>query len=64
MSGDLVDLGVEYGVIKKSGNSYSFGEIKLGTGREVAKKSLQDDKKLMAEIRKTILAAAKKKEAE
>lgn len=64
LAGDLVDLGVEYEVIKKSGNSYSFGETKLGTGREVAKKALQDDKKLMAEIRKNILAAAKAKEAE
>lgn len=64
LAGDLVDLGVEYEVIKKNGNSYSFGEIKLGTGREVAKKALQDDKKLMAEIRKAVLAAAKTKEAE
>jgi recombination protein RecA len=64
LAGDLVDLGVEYEVIKKNGNSYSYGEVKLGTGRETAKKALQDDKKLMAEIRKNILAAAKIKEAE
>ncbi len=64
LAGDLVDLGVEYEVIKKSGNSYSFGEVKLGTGRETAKKALQDDKKLMTEIRKAILVAAKAKEAE
>lgn len=64
LAGDLVDLGVEYEVIKKNGNSYSFGEVKLGTGRETAKKALNDDKKLMAEIRKVILAAAKAKEAE
>lgn len=64
LAGDLVDLGVEYEVIKKSGNSYSFGEVKLGTGRETAKKALQDDKKLMTEIRKAILVAAKTKEAE
>ncbi len=64
VAGDLVDLGTEYGVIKKSGNSYSFGEIKLGTGREVAKKTIKDDKKLMAEIRKAILAEIKSKEVE
>lgn len=59
IAGDLVDLGVEHGVVKKSGNSYSFGEIKLGTGRETAKKMIKDDKKLAAEIRKAILAELK-----
>ncbi len=64
VAGDLVDLGVEHGVVKKNGNSYSFGEIKLGTGREVAKKAIKDDKKLVAEIRKAILAEVKSKEIE
>jgi recombination protein RecA len=64
VSGDLVDLGVEYEVIKKNGNTYSFGEVKLGTGREAAKKTIKDDKKLMAEIRKAILAQVKSKEVE
>ncbi|MGI6373899.1 MAG: recombinase RecA [Patescibacteria group bacterium] len=64
LAGDLLDLGVEREVIKKSGNSYSFGEIKLGLGRETAKKFLVEDKKLMAEIRKAILAAIKKESAE
>jgi recombination protein RecA len=64
VSGDLVDLGVEQGVVKKNGNTYSFGEVKLGTGREVAKKTIKDDKKLLAEIRKAILAVVKSKEIE
>lgn len=64
VSGDLVDLGVEYEVIKKNGNSYSFGEVKLGTGRETAKKMIKDDKKLLAEIRKSIIAEIKSKEVE
>ena len=64
VAGDLVDLGVEVGTIKKSGNTYSFGEVKLGTGREVAKKTIKDDKKLLAEIRKAILIAVKAKEIE
>ena len=64
VAGDLVDLGVEQGVIKKNGNTYSFGEVKLGTGREVAKKAIKDDKKLLAEIRKAILAVVKSKEIE
>ena len=64
VAGDLVDLGVEYNVIKKNGNSYSFGEIKLGVGREIAKKMIKDDKKLLAEIRKAIIAEVKSKEIE
>lgn len=62
LSGDLIDLGVEYDVIKKNGNNYSFGDIKLGNGREAAKKTLKEDKKMMAEIRKAILTIQKNKE--
>lgn len=64
VAGDLVDLGVEVGTIKKSGNTYTYGEVKLGTGREVAKKTIKDDKKLLAEIRKAIMVAIKSKEIE
>ena len=56
LAGDLLDLGVEYDVIKKSGNSYTFGEIKLGTGRENAKMTLKGQEKLMKEIRNKIIA--------
>ncbi len=55
LSGDLLDVGVEYGVINKSGNSYTIGETKLGVGRENAKKTLKADKKLLVQIRKQIL---------
>jgi recombination protein RecA len=64
ISGDLLDAGVTYGVVNKSGNSYSFGDIKLGVGRENAKRFLRADKKLMKEIRKKILSEAKAKEVE
>ncbi len=64
VAGDLVDLGVEYGTIKKNGNSYTFNEVKLGVGRETAKKMIKDDKKLLAEIRKAIIAEIKSKEVE
>jgi recombination protein RecA len=64
LSGDLLDTGVTYGVINKSGNSYSFGEIKLGVGRENAKRFLRADKKLMKEIRKKILSEVKAREVE
>ncbi|MFC1598586.1 recombinase RecA, partial [Patescibacteria group bacterium] len=61
IAGDVLDLGVEYGVIKKSGNSYSYddakeGEIKLGVGRENAKNSLKEDPKLIKKIKKQITA--------
>src|SRR6056297_4052559 len=46
-AGDILDIGVEYGVIKKSGNTYSFNEEKLGVGRENSKKTLRSDNSLM-----------------
>ncbi|MDD3711087.1 MAG: recombinase RecA [Patescibacteria group bacterium] len=62
VAGDLLDLGVEYDVIKKSGNSYSFGENKLGVGRENAKNQLKSQEKLLKEVRFKILEAYNKKE--
>lgn len=62
VSGDLLDLGVEYEVIKKSGNSYSFGEVKLGIGRENAKIQLKSQDKLLKEVRTKILDVYNKKE--
>lgn len=64
LSGDLLDTGVEYGVVKKSGNSYAFGEVKLGVGRENAKRFLKADKKMMKEIRKKVMAEVHAKEQE
>lgn len=54
LAGDILDTGLSFGVITKSGNSYAYGEIKLGVGRENAKAFLRSDKKLMKEIRKKI----------
>ena len=54
ISGDLLDVGVPAGVVGKSGNSYSFGEEKLGLGRENAKTYLKEHPKTMKEIRKQI----------
>jgi len=64
LSGDLLDTGVAYEVISKSGNSYAFEDIKLGVGRENAKRFLRADKKLMKEIRKKILSEVKAREVE
>ena len=63
-AGDTLDAGVKYEVIDKKGNSYSFGEIKLGVGREVAKAFLKADQKLMKEISKEIYKKIREKEKE
>lgn len=62
LAGDILDQGVLQNIITKSGNSYSYGTVKLGVGRENARKFLTDDKKLISEIRKKILTEALKKE--
>ena len=64
IAGDLIDLGVAHRIVNKNGNSYSFKEIKLGVGRENAKRTLRADKKTMKEIRKEIIREVKAKEAE
>lgn len=64
IAGDLLDTGAVMGVISKSGNSYAFGDIKLGVGRENAKRFLRADKKLMKEIRKKIISEVKAREVE
>ncbi|MEK7067696.1 MAG: recombinase RecA [Patescibacteria group bacterium] len=64
VTGDLLDMGIVYGVVGKSGNSYSFGEEKLGTGRENAKVYLKANPKLMKEIRKRVLSEVKAREME
>ncbi len=62
VSGDLLDAGVNYEIIKKSGNSYTYKEEKLGVGREVAKKYIKDNPKLIAELRKAIWTEIRSKE--
>jgi recombination protein RecA len=52
--GDLLDVGVERGVITKSGHSYSYEEEKLGLGREKAKAYLRENQKLYEKIRKIV----------
>jgi recombination protein RecA len=55
--GDLLDLGAEIGVIDKSGAWFSFGDIRLGQGRDGARDFLQANPDVAAEIRKKILEA-------
>jgi recombination protein RecA len=57
--GDLLDTATKYEVITKTGNSYSFGESKLGVGRENAKTFLKDNPKVAQEIEKALRLKAK-----
>jgi recombination protein RecA len=52
--GDLLGLGEKHGVIKKSGASYSFGEISLGRGYDAARNHLKEDKKLTQDLVRAI----------
>jgi len=52
--GDLINTGVKTGVIERSGNSYAFGETKLGTGIDNAKEFLKQNPKIANEIDKAI----------
>ena len=56
-SSELVDLGVELGIISKSGSWFSYNDAKLAQGREAVKKLLQDNPELADEIEAKIRAA-------
>jgi len=58
--GDLLDLGVRYGLVTKSGAFFSIGETRLGQGREQAKLALLENPKGMKELEKGIMQAAEK----
>ncbi len=62
LAGDLLDTGVELGVVNKSGNSYAFGPEKLGMGRENAKAALRARPDMMKQIRERCLAAWQERE--
>ena len=63
LSGDAIDTGTQYGVVAKSGNTISFGETKLGVGREQAKQFLRENPKVGDEIRAAVLAKVKEQRA-
>jgi len=48
--GEIIDLGVEYAVVKKSGSWFSYGDTKLGQGRDAVKRLLQDNVELAEEL--------------
>lgn len=53
--GEIVDLGVEYEIVKKSGSWFSYGETKLGQGRDAVKGLLKDNPELAKEIETKII---------
>jgi recombination protein RecA len=56
--GEIVDLGVKAGVVEKSGSWFSYGDQRIGQGRENAKQFLRDNPQIADEIETTIRANA------
>ena len=60
-SGEIIDLGVTYGIIKKSGSWFSYNDSKLGQGRDACKQIIQDNPELAEELEALIMQAMKEK---
>lgn len=56
-TGEIIDIGVEKQIIKKSGSWFSYGETKLGQGRDAVKQLLLDNPELMEELEHKIIEA-------
>ena len=61
--GEVVDLGVELNILKKSGSWFSYGETRLGQGRDSVKSILADNHELMDELEGKIKDALAKPNA-
>jgi recombination protein RecA len=55
-SGEIIDLGVEYEIIKKAGSWFSYGDTRLGQGRDAVKQLILDNPELMEELEEKIRA--------
>ncbi len=58
--GEIVDLGVDFDIIKKSGSWFSYGDTKLGQGRDAVKQILKDNPELYDELKAKVSEALKK----
>jgi recombination protein RecA len=58
--GEIVDLGVDFEIIKKSGSWFSYGDTKLGQGRDAVKQILKDNPELYDELKAKVSEALKK----
>jgi recombination protein RecA len=56
-TGELIDYGIEHKMVEKSGSWFSYGDIRLGQGRENAKQFLTDNPELMAEVERKVRTA-------
>lgn len=56
-TGEIIDLGVDYNIIKKSGSWFSYGDVKLGQGREAVKRLITDNVELAEELETKIVEA-------
>ena len=61
-SGDILDLGVEYGIIKKSGSWFSYNDEKIAQGRDAAKSVIEDNPELAEELSAKVLEALREAE--
>ena len=59
LAGEIIDLGVESGIIKKAGAWFSYNDTKLGQGRDAAKRLVQDNPELLEELQEKIMEALK-----
>ena len=60
-AGEILDLGTDFGIIKKSGSWYSYNDSKLGQGRDASKQIIQDNPELAEELESLIMEAIKEK---
>jgi recombination protein RecA len=60
-TGEILDLGVEHGIVKKSGSWFSYGDTKLAQGRDASKAVIRDNPELAAELEAKIMDALRKK---
>ncbi|MFM9421699.1 MAG: hypothetical protein RIR06_160 [Bacteroidota bacterium] len=61
--GELIDMGVDLNIVKKAGSWFSYGETKLGQGRDAVKQLLDDNPELMEEIEAKVKEAIAAKNA-
>jgi recombination protein RecA len=62
-TGEILDLAVEFEIIKKAGSWFSYGETKLGQGRDAVKALIKDNPELADELEEKIKAKIKETEA-
>lgn len=62
-TGEIIDMATDMNIVKKSGSWFSYGETKLGQGRDAVKQLLQDNPELSEELEQAIRTALKEKEA-